>query len=160
MNFRSRYSSRPHVPDFLHLFLLSAIIGPLSLFVISCDNGAGPQQTDPYARWRSYGAHDYTIRQTRTCFCIDAGEVMEITVRADTITNILRVSDSTVLRKDLWPAYRTIESLFSIVFTTGPDSLVVSYDPAYGFPASLDQYPQLHPVDGGVLYETTMAHIP
>jgi hypothetical protein len=125
-----------------------------------CEENHATRPSDPYQRWRSYGLHDYTIHQKLSCFCVTGGQSMEITVRSDTIANIVRLSDSTALAKNLWPAYRTIESLFSIIATTGSDSVVVTYDGHYGFPSSLDHYPQLHPVDGGVLYETSMARVP
>ncbi len=77
---------------------------------------------------------------------------MRITVRNDTVASAVRISDSTVM---LASFYRSIDSLFAIVKNPHGDSLVVRYNSQYGYPEYLDINPQLHPVDGGILYETS-----
>ena len=65
--------------------------------------------------------------------------------------NVVRVSDSSAVT---YPFYVTIDSLFEIIEGDEYDSIVVRYNEEYGFPEYLDVDPQLHPVDGGYLYET------
>ncbi len=127
------------------------------LFVLSSQPGcdtrviAPTSQQTAWERWKSFAFHDYIIDQRRTCFCVGAGEVVRITVRSDTIASITRLADDSIVTS---PYYRTIDSLFGMIRSGTGDSIVVHYNDAYGYPEYLDINPQLHPVDGGVLYET------
>lgn len=112
---------------------------------------APPAPLTPWELWQSLALHDYTIDQRRSCFCPNAGEVVRITVRADTIADVRRLSDGSIMTD---PFYRTVDSLFGIIRSASGDSLVVRYNDEYGYPEFLDVNPQLHPVDGGYLYET------
>jgi hypothetical protein len=116
--------------------------------------------SDPYDRWRSYNIHNYTIDQVRYCYCTNGGEKMRITVRSDTIALVMRLSDSAVMQYPVPSLYRSIDSMFSIIRTFPNDSLVITYNCKYGYPEQLDINPQLHPVDGGVLFETSNLQIP
>jgi hypothetical protein len=116
--------------------------------------------TDEYDRWKSLEIHNYTIDQTRSCFCFDGGQPMRLTVRDDTLNMVVRISDGTALSSDASRWYRTIDSLFGHVRNRGGDSLIVRYNVQYGYPEHLDINPQLHPVDGGVLYTTSNLRIP
>jgi hypothetical protein len=69
---------------------------------------------------------------------------------------MVRISDNT---KVISPYYFTIDSLFGIINNSKNDSLVIKYNSIYGYPEYLDINPQLHPVDGGVLYETSNLNI-
>jgi len=80
---------------------------------------------------------------------------MRVTVYADTVESVLRLSDSTQLPYSQFSLYHSIDSLFWFIRNAPGDSLVVKYDERYGYPKWLDIDPQLHPVDGGVLYETS-----
>jgi hypothetical protein len=82
---------------------------------------------------------------------------MRITVRSDTVAQIKRVSDASVIT---FPYYLTIDSLFGIIRNSKTDSLVIRYNDQYGYPEYLDVNPQLHPLDGGVLYETSNLQVP
>ena len=96
------------------------------------------------------------IDQIRFCFCPDAGQLMRITVQSDTIFNIINISDNSTITSRV---YFTVDSLFGIIINSENDSLVIRYNTNYGFPEFLDINPQLHPVDGGVLYETSNLQI-
>jgi len=136
------------------MFLIMVVL----LFCISCrkEQVSEPVQVTPYQFWRSQNLHSYSINQRRSCFCPDGGEVVRITVRSDTISSIIRVSDTSVVTN---PFYLTVDSLFGIIRNCETDSLVVRYNKQYGYPEYLDMNPQLHPVDGGVLYETSNLQI-
>jgi hypothetical protein len=111
-----------------------------------------------FGRWRSYGLHNYTIDQTRSCFCSNGGEKMRLLVKSDTVNSVVRLSDGVVLAYGSFPAYWSVESLFAYI-KSSKDSMVVRYNDTYGFPEYLDISPQFHPVDGGALYETTNLQI-
>ena len=124
------------------------------LILTSCKEKSISNSTnqDPYELWQSNNIHNYSVYQKRSCFCPDAGQLMKITVRSDTVYSVTRVSDND---KVVHPYYFSIDSLFEIIRNSVDDSLVIKYNSKYGFPEYLDINPQLHPVDGGVLYETS-----
>ncbi|MBL0176006.1 MAG: hypothetical protein IPP94_12205 [Ignavibacteria bacterium] len=135
----------------------------LSLIVIciGCsEKSTQPSASDPYTKWQSHKLHDYTIDQVHMCRCVNGGELMRITVRADTIAQVFRLSDSSIVQAPSASAYLTIDSLFSIARNPGKDSLVIRYNAKYGYPEFLDINPQQHPYDGGVLIETSNLRIP
>lgn len=107
-----------------------------------------------YELWRSYNIHNYSIEQTRLCFCGYAGEGMKITVHSDTLSSVIKLSDSTILPTENAKFYLTIDSLFGLIQQGAYDSIDVSYNAKYGYPEKVDVDPQLQEVDGGVLYET------
>jgi hypothetical protein len=131
-------------------------IGILALSLFACkDQTSQPLPPNPYERWRSYSLHDYTIDQIRSCYCLNGGQAMRITVRSNTIALVTRLSDVSPVPITQWTWYLTVDSLFGIIRASKGDSLVVSYNSQYGYPETLDINPQLHPVDGGVLYQTS-----
>lgn len=138
------------------------IFACLSLSAIGCRDEIqnSPLSADPYDRWKSYNLHNYTIEQSRICFCVDEGVQMKIIVRSDTIFSVMRLSDSTVVGMPGSQWYLPVDSLFAIIRNHGKDSIVVQYNSVYGFPESLDINPQFHAVDGGVQYVTTHIQIP
>jgi len=83
---------------------------------------------------------------------------MKITVRSDSIFSVMRLSDSAIIPFPTSKQYLPVDSLFGIIRNSKTDSLIVTYDAMYGYPNSLDINPQLHPVDGGVLFETSNLH--
>lgn len=119
-----------------------------------------PADSGPFERWRSYELHNYTLEQVRQCFCINGGQKMKVIVRADTVMQVIRLSDNTELNPSESKWYLTVDSLFSIIRHSTKDSLVVTYSNKYGYPEKLDINPQLHPVDGGVLYISSNLIIP
>ncbi len=134
----------------LHLLLIVAIACG------ACkDESTSPRPSDPHARWRSFNIHNYSVVQTRGCFCPRGGEPMRITVNADTVVSVVSLWDGTQLSPVEASAYYCIDTLFAAVEHFAGDSIVVRYDPTFGYPAHVDIEPQLHPVDGGVVYETT-----
>lgn len=106
----------------------------------------------PYQLWRSQNIHDYSMDQVRTCYCGDGGVVVRLTVKSDSIFSITKVSDGSIVTS---PYYYTVDSLFGMIHNPKGDSLVIKYNAKFGYPEYLDINPQWHPVDGGVLYETT-----
>ena len=79
---------------------------------------------------------------------------MLLTVRADTVAQVMQLSDSTILPYNEAKFYRSVKDLFAIIRNPGKDSLVFRYKAEYGYPEMLDINPQDHPVDGGVLIES------
>lgn len=111
-----------------------------------------PASQTPHELWLSHNIHNYSVYQWRSCFCPDAGKLVKVTVKSDTLYSVIRISDNSPVS---YPFYYSIDSLFGIINNSVDDSLVIEYNSKYGFPKFLDINPQLHPVDGGVLYETS-----
>jgi len=136
-------------------------IGVLLLILVGCkDQATQPLPVGPYERWKSYGLHDYSIEQTRICYCQQGGQTMRIAVRSDTIASVTNLSDGSTVSYPISRVYRSVDSLFSTIRNARTDSLVITYNKTYGYPERLDINPQLHPVDGGVLYITSNLHVP
>lgn len=138
--------------------LLKAISIPLFLGIaaLSCsDKGSPLPAIDPYQRWKALDLHDYTVDQVMTCFCATGGQRMRVTVRSDTIQSVVRITDGASVPPPSSTYYFTVEALFDRIRNNSGDSLVVRYHNSLGYPEFLDINPQLHPVDGGVLYETS-----
>jgi hypothetical protein len=126
----------------------------LSLCILSCKRDLTTQPSSSYLEtWRSYEIHDYSVEQTRSCFCINGGEKIRLTVKSDTISSVIKISDGTALSFPESGYYMSIEQLFDFI-KNSKDSLVIKYNDKYGYPEYLDIDPQLHPIDGGALYET------
>ncbi len=134
----------------------------LMIFVFLCCVACNKQQvSEPdlqtsYELWLSQNLHNYSIDQMRDCFCILTGELVRITIRSDTIFSVIKISDTTIVT---YPIYFTVDSLFGIIRNSKDDSLVIRYNAQYGYPEFLDINPQLHPVDGGILYKTSNLQI-
>jgi hypothetical protein len=141
---------------FKYLFL-----GCLIALFMSCkENPSQPVQLTPLEQWQSFQLHNYTIDQVRWCFCPRAGDTVRMIIRSDTIASVTRLLDKTSITFPISQYYLTIDSLFSIIHSRSGDSIVVTYNVTYGYPEKLDINPQQHPVDGGVLYETSNLQIP
>jgi len=138
----------------LKLFYFTSIF----LCLIACkeEQVSEADPKTPYELWLSQNLHNYSIEQSRYCFCPDAGELVRIYVSSDTISSVIRVSDNSIVEN---PYYFTVDSLFGIIRNSQNDSLVIRYNSQYGFPEFLDINPQFHPIDGGVLYETSNLQI-
>jgi len=119
-----------------------------------------PDWSAPCDKWKSIGVTDYTIDQTVVCFCVNGGVPMRVVVRAGAIQSVTRRSDSTQLTPQEARLYLSVDSLFAIIRNPESQTLAVTYNPTYGNPERLDVDPQLHPVDGGVLYLTSNLRIP
>ncbi len=135
--------------------LLLLLLLLLLLCSLSCKKEMTTQPSPtPRQKWQSFAIHDYSAVQTRSCFCIHGGEKMRITVLSDTIHSVMRISDGYALPCSESKAYMSIEQLFEYI-DHSQDSLIIKYNDHYGYPEMLDINPQLNPVDGGALYETT-----
>ena len=141
-------------------FFVVVAIGLFTCKETTTHPSAQPLPADPYERWNSYNLHNYTFDQIRACFCIDGGEKMRVTVRSDTVVKVVRLSDGSEVQYPRFAFYFTIDSLFGLIRHSMGDSLVIFYNSQYGYPEQLDINPQSHPVDGGVLYETSNLQVP
>lgn len=136
-------------------------IGIFLISLLGCrEHASQPVPLDPYERWRSYNLHNYTIDQVHTCYCVEGGQTMRITVRSDTVALVTRLSDGSKVSPPTSTWYLTVDSLFGIIRNPKTDSLVIAYNSSYGYPEKLDINPQQHPVDGGVLIENSNLQIP
>lgn len=66
------------------------LLGIFLLCFAACkkEQASQPVPQTPYAQWRSQNLHDYTVDQSRTCFCPHSSELVRITVRSDTIAGV------------------------------------------------------------------------
>jgi hypothetical protein len=147
-----------NIKDFV---IVKKILFFIFVFVLisGCKKESSSQssQFEPYEQWHSLGLHNYTIDQSRSCFCFHAGELVRVTVRSDTVASVIRISDTSIVT---YPFYCTVDGLFKIIQEHSYDSIVVRYNTRYGYPEYMDVDPQSHPVDGGFEYATSNLQIP
>ena len=129
----------------------------LLLFLLGCTSCKKESVSEvlpqtPYELWRSQNLHNYSIDQVRTYVWPYGVLVVCLTVKLVSIFSISKVSDGSLITS---PYYYTVDSLFGIINNPKGDSLVIKYNAKYGFPEYLDINPQQHPVDGGVLIESS-----
>ena len=144
------------------LIYMGKVVLPLIVFAVtslSCNKGGVTQPTfqSAYEQWQSHNLHDYTIDQELSCFCPTGGLLVQVTVRNDTVADVVRISDGSIMPLSI---YVTVDSLFGIIRNSTGDSMVVRYNADYGYPEYLDVNPQLHPVNGGFLFETSNLRVP
>lgn len=133
------------------------LLGIVAVAFSSCSK-AGITQPDfqtAYQKWQFNSPSNYTIVQELQCFCGDAMQPMLVTVQADTIASVMRISDSTMV---LNSGCLTIDSLFSIIQNPKGDSVTATYNTVYGYPEDVQVNPQLIPSDGGIRYLTSNLH--
>lgn len=84
-----------------------------------------------------YPEYDYSIEQSWNCFCPNSGMKVKVFVRADTIANVILLSDNSYLPYDEWGRYKTIKGLFSEVASidTLAYNVSVSYDSVFHYPS-------------------------
>ncbi len=114
---------------------------------------------DPLLRWEAYALEDYSMLQSRTCFCIDGGRSFLISVRSGRIAGVVDPADGSVLAQDRWGAFMTIPDLFALVRsidTTNIASLQVSYDARYGYPVRVFVDPSPRIADEEYGFETAI----
>ncbi len=87
---------------------------------------------------------DYSIEQSRSCFCPYGGQTAKIYVSADTIADALWISDGTHLSPGQRAGYRTIKGLIDEIAHWNTSLFVVniSYDSLNGYPSFLSIYPK------------------
>jgi hypothetical protein len=110
--------------------------------------------------------YDYSIEQSRSCFCPNSGEKVKIFVRSDTIADVILLSDNSHLAYSSWQPYRTIKGLLREVALwadTVRFAVKVSYDPLFHYPSFISVNPKPFMVndtivsvmtDAGFTYET------
>jgi len=99
------------------------------------DEGHFPLEREALARWKTLGVHDYVVRQEMFCFCLNGGRIVEVVVRADTISSGTAIDGkSEPIEKQF---YQTVDGLFAYIAkatTEGAAELSVTYHELYGYP--------------------------
>jgi hypothetical protein len=114
---------------------------------------------DPVVRWRAYALVDYSLVQSRVCFCVDGGRKYLVTVRAGKIASVADAAGEGSLGAEKWGEFKTVPDLFALVAsidTTTVASLQVTYDPRYGYPSRVYVDPSAQVADEEYGYETAI----
>lgn len=117
---------------------LTAILAACSLFpgASSPPRGALEALAAHQAQWTSKGLDDYTLTITRQCFC-PFTDPLQVTVVDGVATAITNVGQAVQPREaDGLP--KTVPELFAVVAAqAGAAKVTVEWDPAFGFPTSI-----------------------
>jgi hypothetical protein len=116
---------------------------------------------DPVARWQAYGLVNYSLVQSRDCFCVDGGKKYLVTIRAGKIASVADAAGGGPLGVEKWGDFKTVPDLFALVAsidTSAVASLQVTYDPRYGYPSRVYVDPSAQIADEQYGYETAIVH--
>ncbi len=117
-------------------------------------------------RYKFRSQCDYSIEQTRDCFCPQGGQPVKLFVASDTIAEAVWISDNTRLSWIEWQRFRTISGLFNEIDrwdTSSSFSVHAEYDTKHNFPSYISITPKPNIVndtissiikDAGVSYRT------
>jgi hypothetical protein len=88
---------------------------------------------------------EYSIDQSRSCFCPQAGEPVRLFVVADTIADAVWIKTNSHLTPVEWQRFRSIKGLFNEITLWDTSSIfkvIASYDPFYHYPSKIDIEPK------------------
>ena len=96
------------------------------LLIYGCDNFVDSNET-----------YDYSIEQQMGCFCSQGGVWVRLSVKADTVSYALRISDNESLDYEDYKSYKSVKGLFELISNTDTTSYVLNYemDSLYNFPS-------------------------
>lgn len=79
---------------------------------------------------------DYSIDQKLSCFCPGRDRTVRLFVSADTIADVVDLSNKIRLPANEWYLYKTIKGLFDEISSldTSVFTVKISYDPVYHYP--------------------------
>jgi len=105
--------------------------------------------------------YDYSIEQSLFCYCINRGQKVKLFVRADTIADVVLLSDNSHLPYNSWRQYRTIKDLFNEIASHDTSRYIVkvSYDSVFHYPSYLYINPRTIVVNDSVIIEIADADV-
>ena len=115
-----------------------------AVLVFGCNDGddVSPEQAAlnlNQAKWANLGLSDYRFTVGRVCFCPVEEEIVVI-VNNDEVSSAFFTPSGQMLDNDRVARTRTIDDYFALI-QRGIDeefeTLIVTYDPTYGFPESI-----------------------
>ena len=82
-------------------------------------------------------SYDYSMEQRMDCFCSQTGIWVKLFIKADTVSNAVRVSDNNQLSYDDFKYYKSIKGLFDTITETDTTvyNLVVTYNSEINYPS-------------------------
>lgn len=130
--------------------------------VAACSSPFGPEDSrrlaSARAQWNERAFPDYTFDARHDCFFCRAEEVgpVRVTVRQGSVETVTLLETGEVVDPSLW---FTIEQLFDRIPLAakdeGVDDVTAEYDPALGFPSSVEVKYEKGILDAGESYTLT-----
>ena len=106
------------------------------------------------AQWQSKGLADYSFTITPQCFCPSNG-ALDVTVAAGLPTRITKAGQP-VAPREVEGLPKTVPELFAVLIAhAGAAKLSVAWDPAFGFPTSIQVDPIANAMDDEFGYVIT-----
>ncbi len=89
--------------------------------------------------WRSQQLKNYQYIYQQQCFCTPPSNTpLKVSIKNDKIAQVVNLNDNQVISDLTFP--RTIDELFNIIETAikrNADEILISYDPAFGYPTRI-----------------------
>ncbi len=106
------------------------------------------------AQWQAKGLTDYTFTITAQCFC-PFSDPLDVTVAGGVATRITKAGQP-VAPREVEGLPKTVPELFAVLTArAGAAKLSVEWDPAFGFPASIQVDPIANAIDDEFGYVIT-----
>ena len=97
--------------------------------------------------WRSQGFASYTFSVSRPCFCPpEWSGPFEVTV-VDGATTVVTYQGAPAPAANVEHIPKTIEAVFDLLIANAATTVDVTYDPIFGFPASMSVDPIVNAID-------------
>jgi hypothetical protein len=112
-----------------------------------------------------YRRIDYSIEQSRSCFCPQGGQSVKLFVAADTIADAIWLPNNNHLSYNERQRYRTIKGLYEEIErwdTSSTFRVDAEYDPVYHFPSSIHIYPRhviINDTVVGAIFDADISYI-
>lgn len=91
-------------------------------------------------KWKKLALTTYQFESSRSCFCLNAGRLVDIKVTNNVITEAQVKETGVALSADQVAELKTIDQLFDLLeraSTTATGTWSATFDPARGYPTSI-----------------------
>ncbi|MEO8478085.1 MAG: DUF6174 domain-containing protein [Gemmatimonadota bacterium] len=132
----------------------------IAITIMGCSSPTLPEERDlraAQARWDARAFPDYEMDIRIGCFCPpDVAEWSRVRIVGGIVTEVMRLSDSTVLAPNLWTMWQSIDQIFErLRGVHGSDvyaHFTATFDPALGFPREANLVERPNVADAGIAW--------
>jgi len=138
------------VKRLLAAFLLAPALAACSLLPLPTPGPGGEVArvaAEQRSFWQGKGIASYTFSVSRPCFCPpEWSGPFEVTV-VDGATTVVTYEGAPAAAANVEHIPKTIEAVFDLLIANAATTVEVTYDPIFGFPASISVDPLVNAID-------------
>ncbi len=127
--------------------MMLGVLLSFAVYITACENVVRTNENseieDPRERWEAWELSDYSIEQSRLCFCLGPHGFVKLTVENGEITEGKEVENGAAVPQDRLQYFQTVDEVFDWIEqenarTPKPAKLTVEYDEKYGYPTKIE----------------------